>query len=347
MFLSYFCFSFLISLQLAFFLKKFHRLLLLLYGLPGTPNSQAPLKAPFLLNGGRKALLHFPHLSQTPTIAWSGFLSRGAFPSVSLKRSPDNSMRELNLEKINLTLSGEMKGFYLLELLCSKCGGELASSDRRKHITLQEERQAQPESNSLMASEWRASKHPHIFILPKLTFPSLLSHLVPVIWLIGLLWQRGSHCHGVRGWTGILGSCTTSHLCLSILRLQSRIQTNYCHTRKVFCGSCCFLPAVQWASEGGLYSTVVLSHCSKLDDFFSSLATWADPRTFHQWGIHMGYQHQKGGFLLSMPVPWLWVLRSLFGPFYFTLLVGKQPEELRALSGESANCQRLAGTLLL
>lgn len=40
-------------------------------------------------------------------------------------------MRELNLEKINLTLSGEMKGFYLLKLLCSKCGGELASGDRR------------------------------------------------------------------------------------------------------------------------------------------------------------------------------------------------------------------------
>lgn len=41
-----------------------------------------------------------------------------------------------------------------------------------------------------------------------------------------------------------------------------------------FCESCCFLPAVQWTSAGGLcdglYSTVVLSHCSKLDDFFPS-----------------------------------------------------------------------------
>lgn len=50
------------------------------------------------------------------------------------------------LEKINLTLSGEMKGFYLLKLLRSKCGGELSSTDRRKHNTVQEERQAQPES---------------------------------------------------------------------------------------------------------------------------------------------------------------------------------------------------------
>lgn len=41
-----------------------------------------------------------------------------------------------------------------------------------------------------------------------------------------------------------------------------------------FCGNCCFLPAVQWTSAGGwcdgLYSTVVLSHCSKLDAFFPS-----------------------------------------------------------------------------
>lgn len=99
------------------------------------------------------------------------------------------------LEKINLTLSGEMKGFYLLELLCSKCGGELASTDRRKHTTLQEERQAQPESYSLMSSEWYASKHLHIFIFPKLTFPSFLSNLVPVILLIQLLWQIGSCSH--------------------------------------------------------------------------------------------------------------------------------------------------------
>lgn len=110
-------------------------------------------------------------------------------------------MRPLNLEKINLTLSGEMKGFYFLELFCSKCGGELASSDRRKHITLQEERQAEPESDSLMASEWHASKDPHVFIFPELTFPSLLSNLVPVILLIQLLWQTGSYSHAVRRWT--------------------------------------------------------------------------------------------------------------------------------------------------
>lgn len=41
-----------------------------------------------------------------------------------------------------------------------------------------------------------------------------------------------------------------------------------------FCGSCCFLQAVEWTSTGGLcdglYSTVILSHCSKVDDFFPS-----------------------------------------------------------------------------
>lgn len=148
-----FLFFFLNFISFGFFLKSFHRLLLLLYGLPDTTNSQAPLKAPSLLNGGRKALLNFPHLSQTPTIVWAGFPSRGAFPSVGFKGSPDSSVRQLKLEKINLTLSGEMKGFYLLESLCSKCGGELASTDRRKHITLQLERQAQPESHSLMSSE--------------------------------------------------------------------------------------------------------------------------------------------------------------------------------------------------
>lgn len=97
--------------------------------------------------------LNFPHLSQTPTIAWTGFPSRGAFPSADFKASPDNSVRQLKLEKNNLTLSGEMKGFYLLEMLCSKCAGELASTDKRKLITLQEERQAQPGSYSLMSSE--------------------------------------------------------------------------------------------------------------------------------------------------------------------------------------------------
>lgn len=133
-------------------------------------------------------------------------------------------MRELNLEKINLPLSGEMKGFYLLELLCSKCGGELASSDRRKHITVQEERQAQPESNSLMASEWRASKHPHIFILPKLTFPCLLSHLVPVIWLIGLLWQRQSlpWCQGMDRQCGAHAPVHTSVYPFSGFRAGSK-----------------------------------------------------------------------------------------------------------------------------
>lgn len=345
MFLSYFCFSFLISLQLAFFLKKFHRLLLLLYGLPGTPNSQAPLKAPFLLNGGRKALLNFPHLSQTPTIAWTAFLSRGAFPSVSLKRSPDNSVRELNLEKINLTLSGEMKGFYLLELLCSECGGELASSDRRKHITLQEERQAQPESNSLMAPEWRASKHPHIFILPKLTFPSLLSHLVPVIWLIGLLWQRQSlpWCQGMDRDFGLM-----HHFTPLFIRSQPSEQDPsklLSHQKgflwKLLFSTSCTMGKCRW----------LVQHCGALTLFktgwflfFPSYMSRSQdfPPVRHSHGLSA----PKGGFLLSMPVPWLWVLRSLFGPFYFTLLVGKQPEELRALSGESANCQRLAGTLL-
>lgn len=52
-----------------------------------------------------------------------------------------------------------------------------------------------------MSSEWHASKHPHIFILPKLTFPCLLSNLVPVILLIQLLWQTGSYSDGVRRWT--------------------------------------------------------------------------------------------------------------------------------------------------
>lgn len=181
MFLSYFCFTSLISSHLAFFLKSFHRLLLLLYRLPGTTNSQAPLKAPSLLNGARKALLNFPHLSQTPPIVWTGFPSRGAFPSAGFKRGPDNSVRQLKLEKINLILSREMKGFYLLELLCSKCDGELASTDRRKHITLQEETQAQ-----LKAALWcllsgvQASNS---------TFLSAQSWPCPLFYLIWCLWS--------------------------------------------------------------------------------------------------------------------------------------------------------------
>lgn len=92
-----------------------------------------------------------------------------------------------------------MKGFYLLELLCFKCAGELASTDRRKHIIVQEETQPQPESYSLMAPEWRAGKHLHVFIFPKLTFPSLLSHVVPVISLIQLQWQTGTELEKEHG----------------------------------------------------------------------------------------------------------------------------------------------------
>lgn len=51
----------------------------------------------------------------------------------------------------------------------------------------------------------------------------------------------------------------------------------------------------------------------------------------------------RKGSLLSMLVPWLWVLQSLFGPFCFIILVEKQPEEFRTLSGGSDNCRRLAG----
>lgn len=41
---------------------------------------------------------------------------------MDFKGSLDDSVRQLKLEKINLPLSGEMKGFYLLEPFCFKCG---------------------------------------------------------------------------------------------------------------------------------------------------------------------------------------------------------------------------------
>lgn len=178
MFLSYFCFTSLISSHLAFFLKSFHRLLLLLYRLPGTTNSQAPLKAPSLLNGARKALLNFPHLSQTPSIVWTGF----PFLLQVLKVAQTTLWDSWSWKKINLTLSGEMKGFYLLELLCSKCGGELASTDRRKHITLQEETQAQ-----LKAAVWCLLSGVQTSLS---RFLSAQSWPCPLFYLIWCLWSR-------------------------------------------------------------------------------------------------------------------------------------------------------------
>lgn len=59
-----------------------------------------------------------------------------------------------------------MKVFYLLQPVCFKCGSELASIDRRKHIALQEERQAQPESYSLICllSSVQASIFLHFYL---------------------------------------------------------------------------------------------------------------------------------------------------------------------------------------
>lgn len=51
-----------------------------------------------------------------------------------------------------------------------------------------------------MSSEWRAGKQLHVFICPKLTLPSLLSNLVPVISLVQLQWHTGS-CSHAQSWT--------------------------------------------------------------------------------------------------------------------------------------------------
>lgn len=117
--------------------------------------------------------------------------------------------------------------------------------------------------------------------------------------------------------------------------------------KSFFCGNCYFLPAVQWTSAGGLcdglYSTVVLPHSLKLDDFFPSYVSRSqdflrvETRESFTWFISTRKESSR------CPCQFLGCEYS--GPSLGRLivLVRKQPEEFRRLPRESDNCQRLAG----
>lgn len=97
-----------------------------------------------------------------------------------------------------------------------------------------------------------------------------------MILLIQLLWQTGSYSHTVTRWTKERYAHAPVYIALFIHSQASEQGPSklLSQEKAFFCENCCFLPAVQWTSAGGLrdglYSTVVLSHCSKLDDFFPS-----------------------------------------------------------------------------
>ena len=183
---------------------------------------------------------------------WISF-RRCLSPSVDFKGSLDNSVRQLKLKKINLTLSGEMKGFYLLEPLCFKCGWELASTDRRKHIALQEERQAQPESYGLMCllSSVQASISLH-FYLPEadLSISLIQSGACDLANSIAVADRQLLTCsHEMDKECDVPARVYTLVYPLSV-RLQTRIQLNYCcHKRKLFLRK---LPFWSWKVRSAL-----------------------------------------------------------------------------------------------
>lgn len=119
-------------------------------------------------------------------------------------------------------------------------------------------------------------------------------------------------------------------------------------TRESFsCGSCWFLPAAQQTSAGGLcdglYSTLVLSHCSKLISFLPELHEQT-PGLFKskgQWVTHRTCQHQNQGS--CCPCQFLGCEYSSPSLGHFVVLVGKQPEEFRGLAGESDNARGWQG----
>lgn len=116
-----------------------------------------------------------------------------------------------------------------------------------------------------------------------------------------------------------------------------------------FCGNCCFLQAVEWTITGGLcddlYSTVILSHCSKLDDFFPSYRSRSQDflRVKTSESFTWFTTSRKEGY--CCPCQFLGCSYSGQVPPWAVLL-SRWENSLRSLgdlSRESDNCQRLAG----
>lgn len=147
---------------------------------------------------------------------------------------------------------------------------------------------------------------------------------------------------------GALFSCTSLHLCLSILRLQSRIQVNYCHKRKLFLwkllfSTSCTMDKCRWLIWW------LVQHCSTLTLFktgwflfFSSYMS--RPQDF----LRVKTSESFTWFISTLkegsccPCQFLGCEYSAPSLGHFIVFVGKQPGQFRGLPRVSDNCQRLA-----